>query len=213
MLFLLDLADKLWGLSDDEKRGLKTPLCMTPTSELLQLAAKCLVNRPPADVASKEEVSSLSEMFKNGWWKEVKDEDVWRKDSKGDDSVKQDGKTTDINENITDVKTVDDIKSVLNFDTRRTNDKQTEISCEEYAHSQLKQAGIDMESQSKKQCLSKDSISYETMFRRELPVETSSVRSDTSIISDISQDSPTKKSPRKPRLAAKFDIPIDGGNH
>lgn len=193
---------------------------MTPTSELLQLAAKCLVNRPPADMASRDEVNSLSEMFKNGWWKEVKDESVWKMEDKEDNSChfnsKQDKTAiTDINENITKVKTVDDVKSVLIFDTRRKNDKESEsvISNDEFAHTQLKQAGINMESQTKKECLSKDSISYETMFRRDLPVETSSVRSDTSTVSDISQDSPTKKSPKKPRLAAKFDIPIDGCTH
>lgn len=44
-----DYSDKMWELSADEKRGLRTPLCRTPTSELLQLAVCSLPLPPPAE--------------------------------------------------------------------------------------------------------------------------------------------------------------------
>ncbi|XP_025094974.1 meiosis regulator and mRNA stability factor 1-like isoform X2 [Pomacea canaliculata] len=44
-----DYSDKMWELSAEEKRGLRTPLCRTPTSELLQLAVCSLPLPPPAE--------------------------------------------------------------------------------------------------------------------------------------------------------------------
>ncbi|XP_071106106.1 meiosis regulator and mRNA stability factor 1-like [Haliotis cracherodii] len=44
-------------LTDEEKRGQKTPLCLTPTSELLQFAAQCLVIRPPEGAGSSRSTS------------------------------------------------------------------------------------------------------------------------------------------------------------
>ncbi|XP_069125542.1 meiosis regulator and mRNA stability factor 1-like [Argopecten irradians] len=43
----IDMQEKIWTLTENEKRGQKTPLCRTPTSELLNFAAQCLISRPP----------------------------------------------------------------------------------------------------------------------------------------------------------------------
>ncbi|CAC5393561.1 LKAP [Mytilus coruscus] len=223
-----DLADQLWRLSEEEKTGQKTPLCMTPTSELLQLAAKCLVSRPPDVKNDTQKSESITDIIKNGWWKIVKSQET-QDNSSETVTPKQETtiKSTDtigksLFEQIFNRSTTDVQKDITKEEATRSSDyrrktmihsplQDTLLSHDELALTKLKQVGIDMESQTKKECVSKDSISYETMFRRDFPIETSSIKSDTSTLSDVSQDSP-KKSPRKPRLAAKFDIPIDGSH-
>lgn len=59
-------------------------------------------------------------------------------------------------------------------------------------------------------CAAADEMSYDDMFRQELPLETSSTKSDSSTLSDKSES--PRKSPRKPRIAAKFTVPMDIGN-
>ncbi|XP_041362324.1 meiosis regulator and mRNA stability factor 1-like isoform X2 [Gigantopelta aegis] len=90
--------DSLWTMTDDEKRGQKTPLCRTPTSDLLQFAAQCLITRPPEEPTSQiadpntaaggsqqgsrkadtlaatrmsdsDQSTDLLELLKGGWWK------------------------------------------------------------------------------------------------------------------------------------------------
>lgn len=74
-IFIADLTEKMWMISEEEKKGQKTPLCRTPTSELLQLAAQCLITRPPStEPGSKEEKKSASQELLDlikgsGWWK------------------------------------------------------------------------------------------------------------------------------------------------
>jgi hypothetical protein len=53
-------------------------------------------------------------------------------------------------------------------------------------------------------------VSYDDIFRQELPLETSSMKSDSSTLSDKSES--PRKSPRKPRIAAKFTVPMDLGS-
>lgn len=55
---------------------------------------------------------------------------------------------------------------------------------------------------------SSESMSFDYMFRHDHPIDTSSLRSESSSVSDASQGSP-RKSPKKSRIAAKFNIPID----
>ena len=55
------------------------------------------------------------------------------------------------------------------------------------------------------------SVTYDNMFRQDPPLDTSSVRSDTSTLSDVSQGSPRKTTPGKKRIAANFDVPIEVG--
>ena len=78
-------------MTDEEKRGQKTPLCRTPTSDLLQFAAQCLIARPPeeptprltptgagqqesptprvSEPAREVQSTDLLELLKGGWWK------------------------------------------------------------------------------------------------------------------------------------------------
>lgn len=197
---------------------------MTPTSELLQLAAKCLVNRPP-DLKTNEspKAENLTDFIKNGWWKMPKIEITQQTSSNEKDQRHTDNQDVTCTSKISDQYSLcNSVKQAVNKNDSKMNTHLSEekdkfnhmlshlsTSTEESARTQLKQAGINMESQTQKQCVGTDSISYESLFRRDFPFETSSVRSDTSTLSDTSQDSP-KKSPRKPRLAARFDIPLDG---
>ncbi|OWF50825.1 meiosis arrest female protein 1 homolog isoform X2 [Mizuhopecten yessoensis] len=85
-----DIQERIWTLTDNEKRGQKTPLCRTPTSELLNFAAQCLISRPPPPASggstpsldrattpqllrkgeqSQAEVTKGEVVDDQGWWK------------------------------------------------------------------------------------------------------------------------------------------------
>ena len=56
----------LQGLTEDEKRGQKTPLCKTPVSEMLQFAAQLLPNNPPVVPPSATHVDVLQSQLQAG---------------------------------------------------------------------------------------------------------------------------------------------------
>ncbi|XP_033736360.1 meiosis regulator and mRNA stability factor 1-like isoform X2 [Pecten maximus] len=85
-----DMQEKIWTLTENEKRGQKTPLCRTPTSELLNFAAQCLISRPPPPASrgstphldraatphilkvggqGQTEVNKVEIADEQGWWK------------------------------------------------------------------------------------------------------------------------------------------------
>nr|XP_022317028.1 meiosis regulator and mRNA stability factor 1-like [Crassostrea virginica] len=208
-----DLTEKMWSLSEEEKRGQKTPLCRTPTSDLLQLAAQCLISRPPStEPGSSEEKKSASqellELIKgSGWWK-INENQMnefkknFKEEAKGANEYSQQ-------------------RAVTGAKSRReiTEEKVTAPGhqshpLQELAAKQILQAlQIPSRNVGKKgldSCTAADEMSYDDMFRQELPLETSSTKSDSSTLSDKSES--PRKSPRKPRIAAKFSVPIDLGN-
>lgn len=210
----VDLTEKMWSLSEEEKRGQKTPLCRTPTSDLLQLAAQCLISRPPStEPGSSEEKKSASqellELIKgSGWWK-INENQMnefkknLKEEAKGANEPSQQ-------------------RAVTGAKSRReiTEEKVTAPGhqshpLQELAAKQILQAlQIPSRNVGKKglehSCTAADEMSYDDMFRQELPLETSSTKSDSSTLSDKSES--PRKSPRKPRIAAKFSVPIDLGN-
>ncbi|XP_061175452.1 meiosis regulator and mRNA stability factor 1-like isoform X2 [Saccostrea echinata] len=207
-----DITEKIWSLSEEEKKGQKTPLCRTPTSELLQLAAQCLISRPPStEPGSKEEKKSASQELLDlikgsGWWK--------------------------INGNE-----IDQFKKNLSEETKGADKSSPSVSADKPRREDAERNGKDLKYQSSplqelaaKQilqalhlppknlgkgklehtCAASEEMSYDEMFRHDLPLETSSIKSDSSTLSDKSES--PKKSPRKPRIAAKFTVPMDLGS-
>ncbi|XP_048760043.2 meiosis regulator and mRNA stability factor 1-like isoform X2 [Ostrea edulis] len=202
-----DITEKIWSLSEEEKRGQKSPLCRTPTSELLQLAAQCLISRPPStEPGSKEEKKTASqELFElikgSGWWKMSKNEiDEFKK-------------------NLTDERKVACESSSQKSDKPRNENIERCVKGVRYQSSGLQELAakqilqtLNLPSQTHKRMLplASEEVSYDAMFRQELPLETSSMKSDSSTLSDKSES--PRKSPRKPRIAAKFTVPIDLGS-
>ncbi|XP_052765793.1 meiosis regulator and mRNA stability factor 1-like isoform X2 [Mya arenaria] len=66
-----EYADSIFASISEEDRGhQKTPLCQTPTSQLLQLAAQFLPQTPPPDepLGPSPTPQSTLEILKQGWW-------------------------------------------------------------------------------------------------------------------------------------------------
>ncbi|KAK3091075.1 hypothetical protein FSP39_016962 [Pinctada imbricata] len=222
-----DLVEKLMTLSEEEKKGQKTPLCRTPTSELLQLAAQCLLSRPPSTEpevkdtpeskgqtgekgsSSKEikEEPQVKVSDEKGWWKvgqdQVKDEETLA------DKAKKESFEKTEQEKILREAIFTHLKKEV--ESRRDSKVKESTPSSEGFVGKLVEMKIPTAPTGKFLNRSADSVSYDNMFRQDLPLETSSVKSDSSTLSDRSQESP-RKSPRKPRIAAKFPVRIDMGN-
>ncbi|XP_060076534.1 meiosis regulator and mRNA stability factor 1-like [Ylistrum balloti] len=333
-----DMQERIWTLTEHEKRGQKTPLCRTPTSELLNFAAQCLISRPPppasggstpsldrsatpqllraegqADVTKGELADDQS------WWKASdsqltemmqvfsRQETQTRQEVDGAGPVRglepgevcstetisiqseasssatgkvgisspqEDTATSKLNQDISSTSKVQtsgredfsqiDMKSescpnalnpvsvaesatqmsttpavtdqvstasessgdlpavtdspnnpVLVSVTLATNetDRNTEIETSENKKNKdtiIKHKIVLPKCPPKEKTIKSltDTTSYNTIFRQEAPLDTSSVKSDTSTLSDVSQGSP-RKSPRKQRIAARFDNPME----
>ncbi|XP_053388921.1 meiosis regulator and mRNA stability factor 1-like [Mercenaria mercenaria] len=70
-----DTRDKIFSsITDDERAQQKTPLCHTPTSQLLQLAAQFLPTPPPTPVEElntkkRNPSEDIFDLIKQGWWR------------------------------------------------------------------------------------------------------------------------------------------------
>ena len=210
------------SLSEEEKRGQRTPLCRTPTSELLQLAAHCLLSRPPSTepaVKSDKEIAgpkSASQELKDllsgaaGWWKvdqaraegleQTAHTAVAKMENEGSEVAEGEIESTLSADSSMEIKGIDQKSALL-----------VQMSPMKGIMGKLVELKIPTTRTGKFLNRSSDGMSYDSIFRQELPLETSSVKSDSSTLSDKSQESP-RKSPKKPRIAAKFSLPIDAAS-
>ncbi|KAL5019265.1 hypothetical protein ScPMuIL_004987 [Solemya velum] len=267
-----DLLEKFCTLSEDERKGQKTPLCRTPTSELLQLAAQCLITQPPPNTSvgkngelrvgptnvngitltnsaiktvhstliqvsgasrspSPSSPEDLLKLLQGGWWKpsssQIEQLGLQSTDSvepsahrknlesctlgqstdgtaekivskKGSSAIKGDKQNISIDDNLNSKK----LKNCSQNSVANSEDDVVQFLVN--AETKTSASNHDCSSES----TSSESISFDCVFRHDHPIDTSSMRSESSSVSDVSQGSP-RKSPKKSRIAAKFNIPID----
>ncbi|XP_064600287.1 meiosis regulator and mRNA stability factor 1-like isoform X2 [Liolophura sinensis] len=228
-----DETELLWQLTDEEKKGQKTPLCKTPTSELLHFAAQCLqpdgseeiveagLHENPVtqsggfrrtlpshstptgqdkyegkiselEKSGDDTVQELSEAFSKGWWKES-----------GQSTGKDEREIMDTTADSLNISAVKGetlpFSSYLRVDAGNGGEGLSEAKSTT-ASSPCGDSGIRSQDVS------------ESSFQDDNPVETSSMKSDQSIGMthlNITPKTSPRKSPRKPRIAAKFLVPID----
>lgn len=293
--YVLASVDKFWNLSEDEKKGQRTPLCRTPTSNLLALAAQCLItdppvittqsqttmprgrspanslqpqtssSNPPGRTPSPLESTDILEQLKGGWWKAspAQLEQITQLQMKSASSSQRSTPTEEIRklekqssntslqtDKQKDTAIITKKKSPSVHNRSSTSPykqyKSEEVQTEQFTELELPvsipshnvilpdctipasgttiklDSSLNTETNESKSTISLSTrsrgprpgsfyagnITYDNIFRENMPLETSSVKSEPSSFADISTSSP-RKSPRRPRIAAIFTVPLD----